>query len=394
MPRQYGQVLDIQNYNPYVFEGTTIAPKLGDVNLLAQSIRDREQRQNQAAEQNAAMNVALGEARMSLHADDRNWFDKRAEELTANAKDALNRGDFGEAARLYKQAGGELANDKGFLYRAENNKKYTEWLDNLNNNKTIGEDTKKMFREKVKYNYEDIHNENGDVIGYREFNPVNPVADINLHAVVEAIAKSLPIHSRSSSTSNPNTKNWANKQLGTSGKTGYDNSSSSVQWLDASEIRTALQHYLAGAPDAISGLEQRWAVDKYTLGQKEKEYRAMEDKTTADAIRLEQEIAFRNKMLDGCSNYEDYTIKWVYNSPSAEDFDVKNVESANTYNDIASGSRGSGSGSGGHLYLNSYINSNTAYAPSAAFGAFDYAAINNTVNEVNNLMKPTKPTKQ
>ncbi len=385
MPRQYGQVLDIQDYNPYVFQGTTITPKLGDVNLLAQSIKDREQRQNQAAEQNAAINVALGEARMSLHADDRNWFDKRAEELTANAKDALNRGDFGEAARLYKQAGGELANDKGFLYRAENNKKYTEWLDNLNNNKTIGENTKKMFREKVKYNYEDIHNENGNVIGYREFNPVNPVADINLHAVVEAIAKSLPIHSRSGSTSNPNTRNWANKQLGTSGKTGYDNSSSSVQWLDASEIRTALQHYLAGAPDAISGLEQRWAVDKYTLGQKEKEYDAMEDKTTADAIRLKQEIDFRNKMLDGCSNYEDYTIKWVYNSPSAEDFDVKNVESANTYNDVSSGSRGSGSGSGGYQYLNPYVKTQTANAPLAEASGYNGGNLNGAVNGALNM---------
>ena len=385
MPRQYGQVLDIQDYNPYVFEGTTIAPKLGDVNLLAQSIKDREQRQNQAAEQNAAINVALGEARMSLHADDRNWFDKRAEELTANAKDALNRGDFGEAARLYKQAGGELANDKGFLYRAENNKKYTEWLDNLNNNKTIGENTKKMFREKVKYNYEDIHNENGDVIGYREFNPVNPVADINLHAVVEAIAKSLPIHSRSGSTSNPNTRNWANKQLGTSGKTGYDNSSSSMQWLDASEIRTALQHYLAGAPDAISGLEQRWAVDKYTLGQKEKEYAAMEDKTTADAIRLKQEIDFRNKMLDGCSNYEDYTIKWVYNSPSAEDFDVKNVESANTYNDVSSGSRRSGSNGGDYQYLPLSINTKTASAPSAEASGYNGGNLNGAVNGALNM---------
>lgn len=386
MPRYNDDInIEFSRFTPTVFE-----PKAADYSLrgnaaFANGLEHLQNRMDKAAEQNAAINVALGEARMSLHADDRNWFDKRAEEITANAKDALNRGDFGEAARLYKQAGGELANDKGFLYRAENNQKYTKWLDDLNNNKTIGENTKKMFREKVKYNYEDIHNENGDVIGYRDFNPVNPVADINLHAVVEAIAKSLPIHSRSGSTSNPNTRNWANKQLGTSGKTGYDNSSSSVQWLDASEIRTALQHYLAGAPDAISGLEQRWAVDKYTLGQKEKEYDAMEDKTTADAIRLKQEIDFRNKMLDGCSNYEDYTIKWVYNSPSAEDFDVKNVESANTYNDISSGSKGNGSGNGGYQYLNPYINTQTANAPLAEASGYNGGNLNGAVNGALNM---------
>lgn len=133
MPRQYGQVLDIQDYNPYIFEGTTIAPKLGDVNLLAQSIRDREQRQLNATQQQRELNNNLGEARKQLHNDEETkaWFDTKQKEIMDTINSEIAIGNYGNAMNLAIQKAGELANDDELQQRIKSNQDFTEYMDFL-----------------------------------------------------------------------------------------------------------------------------------------------------------------------------------------------------------------------------------------------------------------------
>lgn len=133
MPRQYGQVLDIQDYNPYIFEGTTIAPKLGDVNLLAQSIRDREQRQLNATQQQRELNNNLGEARKQLHNDEETkaWFDTKQKEIMDTINSEIAIGNYGNAMNMAIQKAGELANDDELQQRIKSNQDFTEYMDFL-----------------------------------------------------------------------------------------------------------------------------------------------------------------------------------------------------------------------------------------------------------------------
>lgn len=140
MPRQYGNVLDIQDYNPFVFEGTTIAPKLGDVSFLAQSIKDREQRQLNATQQQRELNNALGEARKQLHNDEETkaWFDAKQQEIMDTINSEITVGNYGNAMNLAIQKAGELANDDELQQRIKSNKDYTNYVDFLDEEQRKG----------------------------------------------------------------------------------------------------------------------------------------------------------------------------------------------------------------------------------------------------------------
>ena len=140
MPRQYGQVLDIQDYNPYVFQGTTITPKLGDVSFLAQSIKDREQRQLNATQQQRELNNALGEARKQLHNDDETkaWFNAKQQEIMDTINSEITVGNYGNAMNLAIQKAGELANDDELQQRIKSNKDYTDYVDFLDEEQRKG----------------------------------------------------------------------------------------------------------------------------------------------------------------------------------------------------------------------------------------------------------------
>ena len=149
MPRQYGQVLDIQDYNPYVFEGTTIAPKLGDVSFLAQSIKDREQRQLNATQQQRELNNALGEARKQLHNDEETkaWFNAKQQEIMDTINSEITVGNYGNAMNLAIQKAGELANDDELQQRIKSNERYSSYVDFLD------EEQKKGSLSKIDYDY-------------------------------------------------------------------------------------------------------------------------------------------------------------------------------------------------------------------------------------------------
>lgn len=140
MPRQYGQVLDIQDYNPYVFQGTTITPKLGDVSFLAQSIKDREQRQLNATQQQRELNNALGEARKQLHNDEETkaWFNAKQQEIMDTINSEITVGNYGNAMNLAIQKAGELANDDELQQRIKSNKDYTGYIDFLDEEQRKG----------------------------------------------------------------------------------------------------------------------------------------------------------------------------------------------------------------------------------------------------------------
>lgn len=172
--------------NPAVFQGAVFTPVKQDMSLLQHSIDKLDERKEKTDQQRAALKAAIG--KVQLNAAEDAWKTDYINRLSSRIDSAAQFGDYSTALEEATRLAGEAASSPELLGRERANIKYQEELKKIQGNNQLDELTKQRWMAVNPYKYEDIRDDNGNIIGGSEWKAsFTPVADVNI-ASLRALA--------------------------------------------------------------------------------------------------------------------------------------------------------------------------------------------------------------
>ena len=159
------------HYNPATFQGVSFTPQAPDMNILARSLAQAEERHDKAIEKQTAIDIALGDIENELNAVEIPWFNQYKQNIQQQIQNELDNGNYGSAIRVAKKAAGNIKSDTALKGRIKANKDYIKKLESVKNNNKINSVTKQRFEAQNLYSYKDIKDDAGNIIGGTEWKP-------------------------------------------------------------------------------------------------------------------------------------------------------------------------------------------------------------------------------
>ena len=158
-------------YNPATFQGVSFTPQAPDMNILARSLAQAEERHDKAIEKQTAIDIALGDIENELNAVEIPWFNQYKQNIQQQIQNELDNGNYGSAIRVAIKAAGNIKSDTALKGRIKANKDYIKKLESVKNNNKINSVTKQRFEAQNLYSYKDIKDDAGNIIGGTEWKP-------------------------------------------------------------------------------------------------------------------------------------------------------------------------------------------------------------------------------
>ena len=158
-------------YNPATFQGVSFTPQASDMNILARSLAQAEERHDKAIEKQTAIDIALGDIENELNAVEIPWFNQYKQNIQQQIQNELDNGNYGSAIRVAIKAAGNIKSDTALKGRIKANKDYIKKLESVKNNNKINSVTKQRFEAQNLYSYKDIKDDAGNIIGGTEWKP-------------------------------------------------------------------------------------------------------------------------------------------------------------------------------------------------------------------------------
>lgn len=156
-------------YNPATFQGVSFTPQAPDMNILARSLAQAEERQDKAVEKQTAIDIALGDIENKLNAAEIPWFNEYKKNIQQQIKNEIDNGNYGSAIRVATKAAGSISSDTSLIGRIKANEAYKKELESVKNNNRIGSVTKQRWEAQNLYSYEDIKDDAGNIVGGTEW---------------------------------------------------------------------------------------------------------------------------------------------------------------------------------------------------------------------------------
>ena len=156
-------------YNPATFQGVSFTPQAPDMNILARSLAQAEERHNKAAEKQTAIDIALGDIEHKLNAAEIPWFNEYKKNIQQQIQNEIDNGNYGSAIRVATKAAGNISSDTSLTGRIKANEAYRKELESVKNNNKIGSVTKQRWEAQNLYSYEDIKDDAGNIVGGTEW---------------------------------------------------------------------------------------------------------------------------------------------------------------------------------------------------------------------------------
>ena len=180
-------------YNPATFQGVSFTPQAPDMNILARSLAQAEERHDKAIEKQTAIDIALGDIENELNAAEIPWFNEYKQNIQQQIKNELDNGNPGGAIRVAIKAAGNIKSDTALKGRIKANKDYLKKLESVKNDNSIESVTKQRFEAQNLYNYEDIKDDAGNIIGGTEWKPSwTPVKHYAVNEIQRLAAQMTP----------------------------------------------------------------------------------------------------------------------------------------------------------------------------------------------------------
>ena len=180
-------------YNPATFQGVSFTPKASDMNILARSLAQAEERHDKAIEKQTAIDIALGDIENELNAAEIPWFNEYKQNIQQQIKNELDNGNPGGAIRVAIKAAGNIKSDTALKGRIKANKDYLKKLESVKNDNSIESVTKQRFEAQNLYNYKDIKDDAGNIIGGTEWKPSwTPVKHYAVNEIQRLAAQMTP----------------------------------------------------------------------------------------------------------------------------------------------------------------------------------------------------------
>lgn len=256
-------------------------PVRSNLEALSQALNKIDERSDKAIQQKSAITNAIGQ--LKLNAAEDKWKYDYAKRIEQKINDAAQYGDYSRALDVATELAGSATSSPEVIGRIRANEAYEKKkseVESLANSGVISGLTKERWLAQNKYAYEDIRDENGNIVGGTDWKAGwDPVKKVDMSRLVTLAGQlAAPVKRATSSTSQRSVSD--EQGVGNGGtstpaslrsvKTGYSTSSGSSfqrETLTKEKIDEVYNNLFALDEDNMNALAQQfddivWKVDK------------------------------------------------------------------------------------------------------------------------------------
>lgn len=239
-----------------------------DLNVLARTYNTLEQGHQQAIQTKSQIDAQL--AQLDLNEAEDAW---RQEQLNKVRNALTENMQYGNAySSLDDIVGtyGDITSSPGMIGRLRAQQDYKAYMDNLDKRTDLSEDYKNYYRAVNKYNYQDITDKNGNVIGGSKWAPIDKeVSEIPMNQILnQALQWAAKEQGGSSQTRWLDASGKVTDDI-TKSVTGEIYSHSKGQWqrLSKAKLAEAVKAVIENTPGAKASLDQDYKIAKWKYDQ-------------------------------------------------------------------------------------------------------------------------------
>lgn len=239
-----------------------------DLNVLAKTYNTLEQGHQQAIQTKSQIDAQL--AQLDLNEAEDAW---RQEQLNKVRNALIENMQYGNAySSLDDIVGtyGDITSSPGMIGRLRAQQDYKAYMDNLDKRTDLSEDYKNYYRAINKYNYQDITDKNGNVIGGSKWTPIDKeVSEIPMNQILnQALQWAAKEQGGGSQTRWLDANGKVTDDI-TKSVTGEIYSHSKGQWqrLSKAKLAEAVKAVIENTPGAKASLDQDYKIAKWKYDQ-------------------------------------------------------------------------------------------------------------------------------
>ena len=239
-----------------------------DLNVLARTYNTLEQGHQQAIQTKSQIDAQL--AQLDLNEAEDAW---RQEQLNKVRNALTENMQYGNAySSLDDIVGtyGDITSSPGMIGRLRAQQDYKAYMDNLNKRTDLSEDYKNYYRAINKYNYQDITDKNGNVIGGSKWTPIDKeVSEIPMNQILnQALQWAAKEQGEGSQTRWLDANGKVTDDI-TKSVTGeiYSHTKGDWQRLSKAKLAEAVKAVIENTPGAKASLEQDYKIAKWKYDQ-------------------------------------------------------------------------------------------------------------------------------
>lgn len=239
-----------------------------DLNVLARTYNTLEQGHQQAIQTKSQIDAQL--AQLDLNEAEDAW---RQEQLNKVRNALTENMQYGNAySSLDDIVGtyGDITSSPGMIGRLRAQQDYKAYMDNLDKRTDLSEDYKNYYRAVNKYNYQDITDKNGNVIGGSKWVPIDKeVSEIPMNQILnQALQWAAKEQGGGSQTRWLDANGKVTDDI-TKSVTGeiYSHTKGNWQRLSKAKLAEAVKAVIENTPGAKASLEQDYKIAKWKYDQ-------------------------------------------------------------------------------------------------------------------------------
>lgn len=239
-----------------------------DLNVLARTYNTLEQGHQQAIQTKSQIDAQL--AQLDLNEAEDAW---RQEQLNKVRNALTENMQYGNAySSLDDIVGtyGDITSSPGMIGRLRAQQDYKAYMDNLDKRTDLSEDYKNYYRAVNKYNYQDITDKNGNVIGGNKWTPIDKeVSEIPMNQILnQALQWAAKEQGGGSQTRWLDVNGKVTDDI-TKSVTGeiYSHTKGNWQRLSKAKLAEAVKAVIENTPGAKASLEQDYKIAKWKYDQ-------------------------------------------------------------------------------------------------------------------------------
>lgn len=239
-----------------------------DLNVLARTYNTLEQGHQQAIQTKSQIDAQL--AQLDLNEAEDAW---RQEQLNKVRNALTENMQYGNAySSLDDIVGtyGDITSSPGMIGRLRAQQDYKAYMDNLDKRTDLSEDYKNYYRTVNKYNYQDITDKNGNVIGGSKWTPIDKeVSEIPMNQILnQALQWAAKEQGGDSQTRWLDANGKVTDDIAKS-VTGeiYSHTKGDWQRLSKAKLAEAVKAVIENTPGAKASLEQDYKIAKWKYDQ-------------------------------------------------------------------------------------------------------------------------------
>lgn len=283
--------MPIQEFNP-VFR-----PVINPIDLekLGQAYDTLEQGHLKAIDTASAVEAEL--AKLDLNEAEDEWRQQQVNKIRSAITNNSTYGNAYGALDDVIRENGSIMSNPGMIGRLRAQQDYKKYIDNLEKRTDIPEDYKAYFKEQNTYNYKDITDSKGNIIGGSKWNPA--VQEVSTVPMSQLLDKALQWAAKESGGGSQT--RWLDSQGKvtndiTKSVTGEIYSSATNKWerLSKDKLAAAVAAVIENTPGAKASLDQDYKIAKWKY---DKSGGNNPDITNKDGILLTPE-EYLNKRID------------------------------------------------------------------------------------------------